>query len=111
MRRCERRGFKGIGSALSRDKAHDFSGIGAMAVKVMTDSKQQTAKILGRKWRKLMLTAVMVSGESRAAVAVGAEVLVHLWPFSLNSMAYKSIEVTPTPPPPILNDSLTFPRS
>lgn len=35
-------GFKGIGSALSRGKVHDSSGIGAMAVKVMTDSKQQT---------------------------------------------------------------------
>lgn len=44
-----------------------------------------------------MLTAVMVSGESRAAVAVGAEVLVHLQPFPLNSSAYKSIEVTPLP--------------
>lgn len=71
-------GFKGIGSAWSGGSVHDCSGIGAMAVKVMTDSKRQTAKILGRKWRKLMLTAVVVSGESRAAVAVGAEVLVHL---------------------------------
>lgn len=86
-------GFKGIGSALSRGKVYDSSGVRGMALKVMTDSKQQTAKILGRKWRKLMLTAVMVSGESRAAVAVGAEVLVHLHTFSLNPLAYKSTEV------------------
>lgn len=85
-------GFKGIGSALSRGKGCDSSGAGGMAVKVMTDGKQQTAKILGRKWRKLMLTAVMVSGESRAAVA---GVLVHLQPFSVNSLAYKSIELFP----------------
>lgn len=83
-------GFKGIGSALSRGKGHDSSGVGGVAVKVMTDSKQQTANILGRKWRKLMLTAVMVSRESRAAVAVGAEVLVHPQLFSLNFLAYKS---------------------
>lgn len=69
--RCERMGFKGIGSALSSTKDHDSSGIGGMAVKAMTDSEQLTSNIWGRKQRKLVLTAVMVSGGSKQLLLLG----------------------------------------
>lgn len=38
-------GIQGNGSALGRSKDQLSSGVGAMAVKVMTDSKQQTSTI------------------------------------------------------------------
>lgn len=69
--RCERMGFKGVGSALRSSKDHDSSGIGGMAVKAMTDSQQLTSNILGRKWRKLALTAGMVSGGPKQLLLLG----------------------------------------
>lgn len=74
---------KDSGSALSRSKDQHSSGIGGMTVKVRTDSRQHNCPLLGRKWRQLVPTAVMVSVEQRAAVALGAEVLVYLQPFPL----------------------------
>lgn len=68
-------GPKGIGSALRTRKDQHSAGMGGMAVKVMTDSKQQNSNALGRKWRKLEPTAVLASVEWKAAVAVEAGVL------------------------------------
>lgn len=55
-------GSKGTGFVLSRNEDQYSSGIGGMAVKVMTDNKQQTY-VLGREWRKLVPTDELVSVE------------------------------------------------
>lgn len=56
-------GSKGIGFVLSKSEDQHSSGIGGMAVKVMTVNKQQTSYVLGREWRKLVPTDVLVSVE------------------------------------------------
>lgn len=56
-------GLQGFGFVLSRSKDQLSSGIGGITLKITTDSGQQTSDILGRKWRNLVPTVVMVSVE------------------------------------------------